>query len=105
MYYNKIKLKSSFFCYNFVKYFMKKLKGSNMETNINMQNVQNGNEKLDFEANIERVKEIIHLLNNENVNLKDGLMLYQKAQNYINTANKMLEEAEFELRTIIEQGN
>ena len=76
-----------------------------METNTNMQNVQNGNEKLDFEANIERVKEIIHLLNNENVNLKDGLMLYQKAQNYLNTANKMLEEAEFELRTIIEQGN
>ena len=76
-----------------------------METNTNMQNVQNGNEKLDFEANIERVKEIIRLLNNENVNLKDGLMLYQKAQNYLNTANKMLEEAEFELRTIIEQGN
>lgn len=58
---------------------------------------------LDFETRIEKVKYIIQSLNNNEVNLKEGMQLYREAQTHLTIANKMLEEAEFELKNILEQ--
>ncbi|RDU67660.1 exodeoxyribonuclease VII small subunit [Helicobacter didelphidarum] len=60
-------------------------------------------ESLDFEAHIERVKNIIQSLNNNEINLKDGLQLYREAQKHLGVANQMLEDAEFELKNALEQ--
>lgn len=59
--------------------------------------------ELDFEIHVEKVKDIIQQLNNNTLNLKDGMRLYKEAQTHINMANKMLEEAEFELKNALEQ--
>lgn len=59
--------------------------------------------ELDFETHIAKVKDIIQQLNNNALNLKDGMKLYKEAQEHINKANKMLEEAEFELKNVLEQ--
>ncbi len=60
-------------------------------------------QQLDFEDRVEKVKEIIQSLNNNSLNLKDGMKLYKEAQEHISQANKMLEEAEFELKNALEQ--
>ncbi len=60
-------------------------------------------QELDFETHIEKVKDIIQQLNNNTLNLKEGMQLYKDAQAHISIANKMLEEAEFELKNVIEQ--
>lgn len=57
---------------------------------------------VDFESHIEKVKDIIKQLNDDSVNLKDGMELYKKAQVHIDIANKMLEEVEFELKNVLE---
>lgn len=62
-------------------------------------------EELDFEQRIEKIKTIIQSLNNNEINLKDGLKLYQEAQEHLKHANKMLEEAEFELKNALEHSN
>lgn len=59
--------------------------------------------ELDFETHVAKVKDIIQQLNNNALNLKDGMKLYKEAQEHINKANKMLEEAEFELKNVLEQ--
>ncbi|MCI5787239.1 exodeoxyribonuclease VII small subunit [Helicobacter trogontum] len=59
--------------------------------------------EIDFETHVEKVKDIIKQLNDNTLNLKDGMKLYKDAQAHINTANKMLEEAEFELKNALEQ--
>ncbi len=58
---------------------------------------------IDFETHVEKVKDIIKQLNDNTLNLKDGMKLYKDAQIHINMANKMLEEAEFELKNALEQ--
>ncbi|WP_285818975.1 exodeoxyribonuclease VII small subunit [Helicobacter bilis] len=58
---------------------------------------------IDFETHVEKVKDIIKQLNDNTLNLKDGMKLYKDAQTHINMANKMLEEAEFELKNALEQ--
>lgn len=67
--------------------------------NINTQNMQN----MDFEAHLERVKQIVQMLNKDDINLKDGLKMYKEAQNHLSIANSMLENAEFELQEMINQ--
>lgn len=59
--------------------------------------------ELNFETHVAKVKDIIQQLNNNALNLKDGMKLYKEAQEHINKANKMLEEAEFELKNVLEQ--
>lgn len=71
------------------------LQGGNMQ-NVDMQNA-------DFETHLERVKQIVQLLNREDVNLKEGLKLYKEAQRHLEIANSMLESAEFELKEVIGQ--
>ncbi|MWV61348.1 exodeoxyribonuclease VII small subunit [Helicobacter saguini] len=60
-------------------------------------------QNMDFEAHLEKVKQIVDALNKENINLKDGLKLYKEAQNHLSIANSMLESAEFELKELINQ--
>lgn len=59
--------------------------------------------ELDFESHVEQVKHIIQQLNSNTLNLKEGMQLYKDAQAHIAMANKMLEEAEFELKNALEQ--
>lgn len=59
-------------------------------------------EDIDFESHIEKIRDIIKQLNDSNLNLKDGMDIYRKAQAHISVANKMLEEAEFELKNVLE---
>lgn len=58
---------------------------------------------IDFEMHIEKIKAIIDKLNNNEVNLKEGMKLYQEAKEHIMSANKILEQAEFELKDILQQ--
>lgn len=60
-------------------------------------------EVLDFETHVTKAKEIIDQLNSSTINLKEGMQLYKDAQAHIHAANTMLEEAEFELKNILEQ--
>ena len=59
-------------------------------------------EDIDFESHIEKVRDIIKQLNDSNLNLRGGMGIYRKAQAHISVANKMLEEAEFELKNVLE---
>ncbi len=65
--------------------------------------MKNKKQELDFEDRVEKVKEIIQALNDNSLNLKDGIRLYKEAQEHISQANKMLENAEFELKNALEQ--
>ncbi|RDU70324.1 exodeoxyribonuclease VII small subunit [Helicobacter aurati] len=56
----------------------------------------------DFETRIEKIKAIIEKLNGNELSLKDGIKLYQEAKEHIASANQILEQAEFELKDIIQ---
>lgn len=55
---------------------------------------------MEFEQKIQRVKEILESLNNNELNLKDGVNLYKEGVEMINQAQKMLEEAKVQYEEI-----
>ena len=60
------------------------------------------NKAENFEECINRVDEIIAMLCNNETSLKDSMSLYMEAKNRIALANNMLENAEIEIKNLIE---
>lgn len=53
-------------------------------------------EKLDFEKLVELSKDSLERLNNQNLPLKESLKIYKQGLQYLNDAQKLLEEAKLE---------
>lgn len=53
-------------------------------------------EKLDFEKLVELSKDSLEKLNNQNLPLKESLKIYKQGLQYLNDAQKLLEEAQLE---------
>ncbi|PAF53222.1 exodeoxyribonuclease VII small subunit [Helicobacter sp. 13S00482-2] len=55
---------------------------------------------LSFETRIEKAKEILSNLGNQNLNLKDGLTLYRDGIKELELAQRMLENAKLEYQEL-----
>lgn len=55
---------------------------------------------MEFEQKVQRVKEILESLNNNELSLKDGIKLYKEGIENIKEAQKMLEEAKIQYEEI-----
>lgn len=53
-------------------------------------------EKMDFEKLVELSKEALDNLNNQNLSLKESMKIYKQGLQYLNEAQKLLEEAKLE---------
>lgn len=53
-------------------------------------------EKMDFEKLVELSKEALDNLNNQNLPLKESMKIYKQGLQYLNEAQKLLEEAKLE---------
>lgn len=53
-------------------------------------------EKMDFEKLVELSKEALDSLNNQNLPLKESMKIYKQGLQYLNEAQKLLEEAKLE---------
>ena len=51
---------------------------------------------MEFEQKVQRVKEILEKLNNNELSLKDGMELYKEGILHLKDAQKMLEEAKIQ---------
>ena len=51
---------------------------------------------MEFEQKVQRVKEILEKLNNNELSLKDGMELYKEGISHLKDAQKMLEEAKIQ---------
>lgn len=72
--------------------FLGKIKISKRFLNMN-EKVQ---ENLDFEKLVELSKNALDQLNNQNLPLKESLKIYKQGLQYLNDAQKLLEEAKLE---------
>ncbi|STQ87030.1 exodeoxyribonuclease VII small subunit [Helicobacter muridarum] len=78
-------------------------KSKQTQADINQVNYNEANQdSLGFEDRVEKVKLIIEKLNNNELSLKEGIELYQEAKEHLALANEILEQAEFELRDILQ---
>ena len=59
---------------------------------------------MEFEQKVQRVKEILESLNNDELSLKDGMKLYKEGVKNIKEAQKMLEEAKVQYEEIKDSG-
>lgn len=57
---------------------------------------KNSQENLDFEKLVELSKKALDELNNQNLPLKESLKIYKQGLQYLNDAQKLLEEAKLE---------
>ncbi|RDU69385.1 exodeoxyribonuclease VII small subunit [Helicobacter brantae] len=53
-------------------------------------------EKKDFETLVELSKKALDHLNNQNLSLKESMQIYKQGLQYLNEAQKLLEEAKLE---------
>ena len=58
------------------------------------------NEKITFEAALERLEQISEMLENGNISLDNSLDLYKEGIQLIKNCNKLLESAENKIKTI-----
>lgn len=58
-------------------------------------------DEVDFETHLESIKRIAERLSSGDLRLKEGIELYQEAKDHVLMANKILQQAEFDLKDIL----
>lgn len=58
--------------------------------------------KLDFKTKLDRLDEILNLLNDENTTLDESLKLYEEGKQIVNSLEECLKEAEEKVEKVIE---
>ena len=59
-------------------------------------------EKLDFKQKLERLDEILNLINNKETTIDESLKLYEEGKNIVKTLEDSLKEAEEKIEQVIE---
>ena len=58
--------------------------------------------KLDFKTKLDRLDEILNLLNDENTTIDESLKLYEEGRQIVNSLEECLKEAEEKVEKVIE---
>ena len=58
-------------------------------------------DEVDFETHLESIKRIAERLSSGDLRLKEGIELYQEAKDHVLMANKILQQAELDLKDIL----
>ena len=58
--------------------------------------------KLDFKTKLDRLDEILNLLNDESTTLDESLKLYEEGRQIVNSLEECLKEAEEKVEKVIE---
>lgn len=58
-------------------------------------------DEVDFETHLESIKRIAERLSSGDLRLREGIELYQEAKDHVLMANKILQQAEFDLKDIL----
>ena len=58
--------------------------------------------KLDFKTKLDRLDEILNLLNDEDTTLDESLKLYEEGRQIVNSLEECLKEAEEKVEKVIE---
>jgi len=65
-----------------------------------MENNQSKDENVDFESKIKKAQDILEKLKDDNINLSDGIKLYEQGKKELEAAKKLLENAKAKFTTL-----
>ena len=65
-----------------------------------MENNQTKDENVDFESKIKNAQDILEKLKDDNMNLSDGIKLYEQGKKELEVAKKLLENAKAKFTTL-----
>ena len=64
----------------------------------------NTDKKIDFEASLQKLEDIVSKLEDENINLEDSVKSFEAGINLVKECQKQLEEAELKVKELLDDG-